>query len=293
MPYSTRGATPSRLQANLRRFSTHHGWVLGVVNVTPDSFYPASRGMGRHRALAVAARLVEEGADGLDVGAESTRPGAREITEEEEMRRLLPVIETMRLRFPQLPLSVDTRKAAVALAALRRGVQIVNDISALRHDPAMADVLAQTKSPVVLMHMQGDPRTMQRRPRYRDVVDDVKSFFEERLRFAVRRGIAERRIFLDPGIGFGKTFRHNLLLLRRLREFLSLGRPLLVGLSRKAFIGRVLGAPQPPLPVEERLAGTLGASLWALSQGAAGFRTHDVRAARHAFTLWQAIERAA
>jgi dihydropteroate synthase len=292
MPYSTR-ARPSRLQANLRRFSTHKGWVLGVINATPDSFYPASRGLGLASALTLAARLVAEGAEGLDVGAESTRPGAREITEEEEMSRLLPVIEAMRQHFPQLPLSVDTRKAAVARAALRCGAQLVNDISALRHDPGMADVIAQSKAPVVLMHMQGVPETMQRRPRYRDIVDDVKSFFEERLRFAAREGIAEQRIFLDPGIGFGKTLRHNLILLRHLREFLSLGRPLLVGLSRKFFIGRVLGTLENPLPVEDRLEGTLGASLWALSQGAAGFRTHDVKATRQALKLWQAIQHAA
>jgi dihydropteroate synthase len=292
MPYSTR-AIPSRLQANLRRFSTHQGWVWGVVNVTPDSFYPASRGSGRASALTLAKRLVAEGADGLDIGAESTRPGALEVPEEEEMGRLLPVIEAMRQHFPQLPLSVDTRNAAVARVALRQGVNIVNDISALRHDPAMVSVVAQTHAPVVLMHMQGTPQTMQRRPRYGNIVDEVKSFFEERLRFATRQGVLEKHIFLDPGIGFGKTLRHNLLLLRHLRQFLSLGRPLLLGLSRKSFVGYILGTMKNPLPVEDRLEGTLGASLWALSQGAAGFRTHDVKATQHALKLWKAIGQAA
>ena len=289
---SLKRALPSQLRANLRRFSSHQGWVLGVVNVTPDSFYPRSRVMRRSSALTLATRLVSEGADGLDVGAESTRPGARPITEEEEMRRLLPVIEAMRNKFPHLPLSVDTRKANVAIAAMLRGAQLVNDISALRDDPAMADVVAETKAPVILMHMQGSPQTMQRRPRYKTVVDDVKSFFEERLGFALRKGIREKQIILDPGIGFGKTLRHNLLLLRHLRDFLSLGRPLLLGLSRKSFVGQVLKTAKGPLAVEDRLEGTLGASLWALSQGAAGFRTHDVKATRHAFTLWKAIQTA-
>jgi dihydropteroate synthase len=292
MPYLTKAA-PSQPQANLRRFFTQQGWVWGVVNVTPDSFYPASRGARLPEALAQGRRLVAEGADGLDLGAESTRPGARDISEEEEIGRLLPVIKAMKHAFPRLPLSVDTRKAAVAGAALRQGAHMVNDISALRHDPAMAEVIAQAKAPVVLMHMQGVPQTMQRRPRYANVIDEVKSFFEERLRFAVRRGIAEQRIMLDPGIGFGKTLRHNLLLLRHLRHFLSLGRPLLVGLSRKSFIGHVLGSLKNPLPVQDRLEGTLGASLWALSQGAAGLRTHDIKATRQAITLWQTIQNAA
>jgi len=267
--------------------------VLGVVNVTPDSFYPASRGLAVKKIMALASRLVTEGADGLDVGAESTRPGARAVSQEEELRRLLPVIKTMRQHFPSLPISIDTQKSVVASAALALGADLINDISALRHDPAMAETLAQTQTPVILMHMQGTPQTMQHHPRYTNVVDNVKAFFAERLRFATRQGIREENIFLDPGIGFGKTMRHNLALLKNLRTFLRFGRPLLIGVSRKSFIGRVLGSPAQPLPMEDRLEGTLAATLWALNQGAHGFRTHDVRATRRALTLWQALEAAA
>ena len=292
MPSSTR-AIPSRQPSKVRRLSTSRGWVLGVVNVTPDSFYPASRGLAVKKIMALASRLVTEGADGLDVGAESTRPGARAVSQEEELRRLLPVIKTMRQHFPSLPISIDTQKSVVASAALALGADLINDISALRHDPAMAETLAQTQTPVILMHMQGTPQTMQHHPRYTNVVDNVKAFFAERLRFATRQGIREENIFLDPGIGFGKTMRHNLALLKNLRTFLRFGRPLLIGVSRKSFIGRVLGSPAQPLPMEDRLEGTLAATLWALNQGAHGFRTHDVRATRRALTLWQALEAAA
>jgi dihydropteroate synthase len=276
-----------------RRLLTAPGWVLGVINVTPDSFYPASRGTTLKKALTLATQFANDGADGLDVGAESTRPGARTISNEEEMRRLLPAIDAMRQRFPNLPLSVDTRKAVVARAALSAGADLINDISAFQYDPAMAEVAAETKAPVILMHMQGTPDTMQRRPRYRSVVDQVKAFFAERLRFATRQGIAEERIILDPGIGFGKTVGHNVSLLKHLREFSRFGRPLLIGISRKSFIGRLLGSTEHPLAVEHRLEGTLAASLWSLSQGAAGFRVHDVQATRRALKIWKAIEDAA
>jgi len=269
------------------------GWVLGVINVTPDSFYAASRARHVRQALTLAERLAAEGAAGLDIGAESTRPGAPRISDEEELRRLMPVIDAIRHRFPTLPLSVDTRKAAVARAALAAGADLINDISALRDDPRMAEVIAEAQAPVILMHMQGQPETMQRRPRYRDVVDDIKAFFAERLRAATRQGIAERRILLDPGIGFGKTTAHNLRILHRLRDFLSFGRPLVIGVSRKSFLGKILGTEGQPLLPQDRLEGSLAASLWALKEGAAGFRAHDVQATARAIRLWRAVEAAA
>lgn len=264
-----------------------------MINVTPDSFYAASRAQHVRQALTLAERLAAEGAAGLDIGAESTRPGAPRISDQEELRRLMPVIDAIRHRFPTLPLSVDTRKAAVARAALAAGADLINDISALRDDPRMAEVIAEAHVPVILMHMQGQPETMQRRPRYRDVVDDIKAFFTERLRAATRQGIAERRILLDPGIGFGKTATHNVQILRRLRDFLSFGRPLVIGVSRKSFLGKILGTEEQPLLPQDRLEGSLAASLWALKEGAAGFRTHDVQATTRAIRLWRAVEAAA
>jgi dihydropteroate synthase len=282
----------SRPPSRRRLPFTSRGWLLGVVNVTPDSFYATSRALSRNSALAMAERCLREGAAGIDVGAESTRPGSLSITADEERRRLIPVIEAMRKRFPDVLISVDTQKSSVALLALAAGADLINDISAFRTDPAMATLAAETRAPVILMHMQGTPATMQKRPRYKNVIDDIKAFFEERLRFAARAGIREDRILLDPGIGFGKTVHHNLQILKNLRAFLKFGRPLVVGVSRKGFIGKILGG-SASLPAEERLEGTLSACLWALTQGAAGLRVHDVLAVRRAVRMWQAMESAA
>ncbi len=263
---------------------------MGVLNITPDSFYAGSRTPQVESALQAAQYMIDEGADALDLGGESTRPGAEEIPESIELARILPVLEALRDRWPDVPLSIDTQKAAVARKALARGVRIVNDISALRADPAMAELVAEAQCPVVFMHMQGTPQTMQKRPQYENVVAEVKQFFEERLTFAARHNIHEDRVILDPGIGFGKTFEHNMALLRGLSAFLSLGRPILVGVSRKSFIGRWLGSESSPLPPEERLEGSLAAALWAVKEGARGLRVHDVGATRRALRLWEGIQ---
>src|SRR5580692_4613720 len=218
---------------------------MGVVNVTPDSFSDGGLFLDPGAAVAHGIELAAQGADILDVGGESTRPGAEPVSGEEELRRVLPVVEGIAAASddatrPQI--SVDTSKAAVAAAALAAGASLVNDVSAFRADPAMAGVVADSNAECCLMHMLGEPRTMQRAggPKYHDVVDEVKSFLEERLRFAVDEGVREELIMLDPGIGFGKTVAHNLTLLRRLDELTSLGRPLVVGTSRKSFLGRVV-----------------------------------------------------
>jgi dihydropteroate synthase len=245
--------------------------VMGVVNVTPDSFSEAGAFLDPVLAVRRGLDLEEEGADILDVGGESTRPGAEPVSEEEECRRVLPVIEEL-ARKSRLPISVDTMKAGVAERAIRAGASWVNDVSALRHDPAMVGVVSRQGVPVVLMHMKGTPRDMQENPFYGDVVREVYSFFEERIHFAVKHGIQKEKIILDPGIGFGKTLSHNLTLLNRLGAFLPLGCPILVGPSRKAFIGAILG-----LPVGDRVEGTAGAVAAAVMNGAEIVRVHDVK----------------
>ncbi len=261
---------------------------MGVVNVTPDSFSDGGAFLDPDAAIAHARVLVGEGADILDVGGESTRPGAQPVDEHEELARVLPVLEGLAGGVAGAQLSIDTSKAAVARAALAAGASLVNDVSALRADPEMAGVIAGGGADCCLMHMLGEPRTMQRDPRYDDVVDDVRAFLEERLGFAVAAGIAEERIMLDPGIGFGKTLEHNLTLLRRLDELAALGRPVAVGTSRKAFIGRILGeatGAAEPAPATARLAGTIATNVLALERGASVFRVHDVGPVREALSV--------
>ena len=215
--------------------------LMGVVNVTPDSFSDGGLFLDPGAAVAHGLELVEEGAEILDVGGESTRPGAEPVAAEEELRRVLPVVEGLAAMASGATISIDTAKASVARATLEAGATLVNDVTALRGDHEMAGVVAQSGAECCLMHMLGEPRTMQRRGcAYKDVVDDVKAFLEQRLAFAMGEGIAEERVLLDPGIGFGKTLEHNLQLLRRLPELAALGRPLVVGTSRKSFIGRIL-----------------------------------------------------
>jgi dihydropteroate synthase len=260
---------------------------MGVVNVTPDSFSDGGLFFEPGAAVAHGLELVAEGADILDIGGESTRPGAEPVAQEQELRRVLPVVEGLAAELPAggVQLSIDTSKAAVARAALQAGASLVNDVTALRGDPEMVGVVAESAVQCCLMHMLGEPRTMQREPRYADVVDDVKAFLAERLAFAVAAGIAEERVLLDPGIGFGKTLAHNLELLRRLDELVALGRPLLVGTSRKSFLGRLLAdaanVPEPLAPAE-RLPGTLATCVLAYERGARLFRVHDVAPARSA-----------
>jgi len=245
--------------------------VMGVLNVTPDSFSDGGRWLDPRRAIRRGREMARQGADLVDVGGESTRPGARPVSAKEELRRVVPVVEA--LAAGGIRVSIDTSKAAVAEAALRAGASMVNDVTALRGDPRMAGVCTRAAAEVVLMHMKGTPRTMQRAPRYRDVVADIAAFFRNRLTFALRRGISRDKIFLDPGIGFGKTPEHNVEILRRLAEFRRLGYPLLIGTSRKSFIGRVLGGREP----DDRVFGTAATVAVAVLRGAAVVRVHDVR----------------
>lgn len=259
--------------------------LMGVVNVTPDSFFDGGRFLDPQAAVAHALRLVEEGADLLDIGAESTRPGATSVDEAEESRRLIPVVTAV-AKAVAVPISVDTSKAGVAKAALDAGAVIVNDVTALRGDPAMVELVAETGAGLVLMHMQGTPRTMQEAPHYHDVVEEVGVFLAERARWAMERGVTKSQILLDPGVGFGKVLVHNLDLLARLRILTNLGFPLLVGLSRKGFIGQLLDRP-----VQDRAWGTAAAVALAVEQGANILRVHDVAAMRDVVKVAAAISR--
>jgi dihydropteroate synthase len=256
--------------------------LMGVVNVTPDSFSDGGLYLDPEAAISHGRELAAQGAAILDVGGESTRPGAEAVPEGEELSRVRPVVEG--LAGVEAEISVDTSKAAVAEAALDAGAAIVNDVTALRGDPRMAALCADRRATVVLMHMLGTPRTMQRDPVYEDVVDEVKAFLAERLEAAVAAGIAEERIWLDPGIGFGKTAEHNLELLRRLAELRRLGRPLVVGTSRKSFIGTVDGAA-----ADSRLGGTIASSVWAAAEGADVLRVHDVAELSQALAVAAAV----
>jgi dihydropteroate synthase len=259
--------------------------VMGIVNVTPDSFSDGGRHATSAAAIAHGLRLVEQGADLLDIGGESTRPGAQPVPPDEELRRVLPVVEAL-TRQVAVPLSVDTFKAAIARQALEAGAQIINDVTALTGDPDMAEVLRSAGAGLVLMHMQGTPATMQDNPHYDDVVAEIGRFFEERLRTAAELGIAGPRVVLDPGIGFGKTVAHNLEILARLTEFQALGRPVCLGVSRKGFIGRLLNRS-----VDERLAGSLAIACYAILRGAVQIlRVHDVQETRDAVSLLSTIE---
>jgi dihydropteroate synthase len=261
---------------------------MGVVNVTPDSFSDGGLYLDAQAAIAHARELIGEGAEIVDVGGESTRPGAEPVSAEEELRRVLPVVEGIVAASAGAQVSIDTSKAAVARACIAAGATLVNDVSALRADPEMAALVADRGAECCLMHMQGEPRTMQADPRYEDVVDDVRAFLEERMAYAVAQGVREERILLDPGIGFGKTVAHNLTLLRRLDELCALGRPLVVGTSRKSFIGRVLAdaaGQDEPVATARRLEGTIATSVLAYERGASVFRVHDVAPVRDALTV--------
>jgi dihydropteroate synthase len=256
--------------------------LMGVVNVTPDSFSDGGLFLEPEAAIQHGTQLARDGAEILDVGGESTRPGADEVPVEEEIARTQPVVSDLTgLRHT---VSIDTSKAAVAEAALDAGATIVNDVTALRGDPEIGGLCAERDAGLVLMHMQGTPRTMQEDPRYDDVVDDVRAFLAERLEFAIAAGVAEERIWLDPGIGFGKTLNHNLELLRRLDELRALGRPLVVGTSRKSFIGKIDGSE-----ADERIGGTIASSVLAAAEGADVLRVHDVAEVAQALAMTTAI----
>jgi len=244
--------------------------VMGVVNVTPDSFSDGGVNFDPEDAVAAARRMLGEGAAIVDIGGESTRPGAEAVDVDEELRRVVPVLEQLE----GVPVSIDTSKAEVARRALELGAELVNDVTALRGDPALAEVVAASGVYLCLMHMQGEPRTMQADPRYDDVVSEVAAFLEERLRAAVDAGIAEDRICLDPGIGFGKTVEHNFELVRRLDELTALGRPVVIGFSRKSSLGKLLGDPNA---TTGSVAASVGAAVAAYERGATILRVHDVR----------------
>jgi dihydropteroate synthase len=255
--------------------------LMGVVNVTPDSFSDGGLFLDAEAAIAHGRELAEQGAEILDVGGESTRPGAVEVSAEEELARVLPVVRGLA---GIATVSIDTSKAAVAEAALDAGASIVNDVTALRRDPGIGTLCAERDAGLILMHMQGDPRTMQEDPSYDDVVDDVEAFLAQRMEAAIGVGVAEELIWLDPGIGFGKTLDHNLELLRRLGELRELGRPLVVGTSRKSFIGKIDGSD-----VDDRIGGTIASSVLAAAEGADVLRVHDVAETAQATRMTSAI----
>jgi dihydropteroate synthase len=263
---------------------------MGVVNVTPDSFSDGGLFLDAGAAIAQGRALVAEGADILDVGGESTRPGAEPVAAAEELRRVVPAVEGLAEAGLDVQISVDTYKSTVARAALDAGASLVNDVTAFRADPEMAGLVAQSGADCCLMHMLGEPRTMQRvgGPKYEDVVDEVKAFLEERLELAVREGVERERIMLDPGIGFGKTEAHNLELLRRLPELLTLGAPIVIGTSRKGFLGRIIARAAgrtEPVGVADRLAGTVASNVLAYERGASVFRVHEVAPVREALAV--------
>ncbi len=262
---------------------------MGILNVTPDSFFDGGKYRALDAALARAEMMVSEGADIIDVGGESSRPGSKFISVPEELARTIPIIQKLVHRFPKIPISIDTQKSEVAARALDEGVAIVNDISALRSDAKMADLVRVWRCDIILMHMRGTPEMMQKSPRYRNVVQEVKSFLSERIRFAVRRGISKSKIWIDPGIGFGKTVEHNLNLLADLNNFESLDAPVLVGVSRKSFIGKLTGSRGPSAALEDRLPGSLALAAWSFLQGASVLRVHDVSATKNLLRVLEQI----
>ena len=259
--------------------------VMGIVNVTPDSFSDGGRFLDAEKAIEHAKRLAKEGADIIDVGGESTRPGSDPVTLEEEMRRVIPVIEGI-AKEVKIPISIDTCKSGVAKAALDRGASIINDISALRFDSKIADVAVEHDVPMVLMHMKGTPKVMQLNPSFHSVMDEIKEFMRDRVEFAVFKGVARDGIIIDPGIGFGKTTEHNYEIIRKLGELKELGMPILIGTSRKSFIGNTLG-----LDVDERLEGTLATITMCIMNGADIVRVHDVKEAMRTVRMTDAIYR--
>ena len=258
--------------------------IMGVLNVTPDSFSDGGAFLSIDAAVAHALHMQQDGADCIDIGGESTRPGSEPVSEEEELRRVIPVIKALRATL-SIPLSVDTYKPAVAREALQAGASIINDVTGLS-DQAMLAVAGNAKASVVIMHMKGKPKTMQESPVYKDIVTDIKDFFRERIAQAREAGVTD--LILDPGIGFGKTLEHNHVILRRLREFTEFGFPILIGVSRKSFIGALTGG----MPPSERLEGTIAASVIAAGNGASWVRVHDVQECKRALLISDAIHNA-
>lgn len=259
--------------------------LMGILNVTPDSFSDGGDHAGRAEAVARARIMVDEGAEILDIGGESTRPGAQAVAVDKEMARVVPVVAALRAAGLKVPISIDTRNAVTARAALAEGADMINDVSALTHDPGMAEAVAEVGVPICLMHAKGTPQEMQRAPRYDDVLAEVTEALGARIEAAQAAGIARHRILVDPGVGFGKNLSHNLTLLRSLTAFHGFGLPLLIGVSRKRFIGTIGGAKAP----KERMPGSVAVALWAARQGAQVIRVHDIRETRQALDLQRAL----
>ena len=259
--------------------------VVGILNVTPDSFSDGGDFLDPEAAALRAAAMLDEGAGMLDVGGESTRPGSDPVSQEEEIRRVVPVIERILSVRPEAVISVDTYRSGTATAALEAGASLVNDVTAIRGDPRMASVIQEAGCPVILMHMQGEPKTMQKDPHYKDVVREVRDFLAERAEYAVAAGVRPENIIVDPGVGFGKNLEHNLALLHNLDEIVDLGFPVLIGASRKSFIGRITGVQE----ARDRVSGTVATTVLAFEQGATFFRVHDVRANREALAVAEAV----
>ena len=259
--------------------------VVGILNVTPDSFSDGGDFFDPEAAAEHAAAMLDEGADMLDVGGESTRPGSDPVSQEEEIRRVVPVLKRILSVRPEAVISVDTYRSGTAKAALEAGASLVNDVTALRGDPGMVSLIEEAACPVILMHMQGEPKTMQKEPNYQDVVGEVRDFLAERAEFAVAAGVRLENIIVDPGIGFGKNLEHNLALLRNLDALVDLGFPVLIGTSRKSFVERITGAQE----ARDRVFGTVATTVLAFEQGATFFRVHDVRANRQALAVAEAV----
>ncbi len=261
-------------------------YIMGILNVTPDSFSDGGLYFNRDAAVHRGIRMVDEGADIIDVGGESTRPGSEPVGEEEEIRRTVPVIESL-VRKINVPISIDTYKSVVARRALDAGASIVNDISGLRFDPEMPKVVSEYNVPVVIMHIKGTPRDMQKNPVYEALIPEIMDYLRISIRFAMKFGVREDMIIIDPGIGFGKTFEHNLEIIKNLTEFTLLGRPVAVGVSRKAFIGKILGDAPP----SERLEGTAAAVAISIYNGANIVRVHDVKEMKKVVRVVDAIKK--
>ena len=260
-------------------------FVVGILNVTPDSFSDGGDFLDPEVAADQAATMLDEGADMLDVGGESTRPGSDPVSQEEEVRRVVPVLKRILSARPEAVISIDTYRSGTATAALEAGASLVNDVTALRGDPRMVSVVEGAACPVILMHMQGEPKTMQKEPHYEDVVGEVRDFLAERAEYAVAAGVRPENVIVDPGIGFGKNLEHNLALLRNLDAVVDLGFPVLIGASRKRFIERITGVQE----ARGRVSGTVATTVLAYERGATYFRVHDVRANREALAVAEAV----
>ncbi len=277
----------SRTSPDLAKMIENKPLIMGVVNVTPDSFSDGGDYYSPENAIKHGLQLLEQGADIIDIGGESTRPGAETVPVDEEIRRILPVIQGLSNKSEFI--SIDTRNAATMDAALKAGANIINDVTALTHDPASMDVAARHDMPVCLMHSKGNPKTMQKAPTYANVVDEVLAYLKERIEECVNAGIKSENIIVDPGIGFGKTVHHNLALLKNLKEFESLGYPILLGTSRKSFIPKV---SEDNSTSEQRIGGSLSSVIWGYEQGVRLFRVHDVFETAQALKIYSAIKSA-